>query len=284
VIYWSVDAGLGSRVGFILLLTGGVNDLLKLAFHGPRPYWYSTQVKALASETSFGVPSGHSQMAVTLWGMLAAQLKRPWAWAGAVVIIFMIGLSRLYLGVHFVHDVLVGWAFGFIILWAVLRWWDAVAAWAQTKTFAQQVLLAFLLSILILLAGAIAYGTLQTWVIPAEWLANARAAGAIEPAPVSLSNTITSAATLFGLLAGLAWCRTWGGFDAGGSWGLRSARFLAGLLGVLILYVGLGAIFPRGEALLPYILRYLRYTLIGWWIAGGAPWLFVRFGLAKKKI
>ncbi|MDP2974769.1 MAG: hypothetical protein Q8N45_01020, partial [Anaerolineales bacterium] len=54
-LYWSIDAGLGLRVGVILLLSSGVNHALKLAFHGPRPYWFSQQVSALAVETSFGV-------------------------------------------------------------------------------------------------------------------------------------------------------------------------------------------------------------------------------------
>jgi membrane-associated phospholipid phosphatase len=39
---------------------------------------------------------------------------------------FFIGLSRLYLGVHFPHDVLVGWALGFITLWAFLGFWEPV--------------------------------------------------------------------------------------------------------------------------------------------------------------
>src|SRR3972149_286454 len=96
IIYWCVDAGAGLRIGTIVLFSSGVNDILKLAFHGPRPYWFSTQVKALAAETSFGVPSAHAQTAVSLWGMAAAQIRRSWAWAVAVFIILMIGLSRLY--------------------------------------------------------------------------------------------------------------------------------------------------------------------------------------------
>ena len=81
VIYWCVDAGLGLRLGAMLLFNSGVNDFFKLAMHGPRPYWFSTQVQALSSETSFGVPSGHAQMAVGLWGVLAAYTRRGWAWA-----------------------------------------------------------------------------------------------------------------------------------------------------------------------------------------------------------
>ena len=39
----------------------------------------------------------------------------------ALLLILLIGLSRLYLGVHFPHDVLIGWALGFLTLWAFVK-------------------------------------------------------------------------------------------------------------------------------------------------------------------
>jgi len=93
-LYWSIDAGLGMRVGTILLFNSGLNETLKLLFHTPRPYWYSPQVKSMTAESAFGLPSGHAQKAIGVWGMLAAHIKRPWAWPVAIGIILMIGLSR----------------------------------------------------------------------------------------------------------------------------------------------------------------------------------------------
>jgi hypothetical protein len=214
--------------------------------------------------------------------MAASQIKRSWAWATAIFIILMIGLSRLYLGVHFLHDVLLGWALGALVLWLVLRQWDSTAAWLQTKSVGQQVGLALLASILLLVFGAIAFGALGDWELPAEWIANAQAAGVDElPAPVTFNGVVTAAATLFGLLAGLAWIMPRGGFEAGGSLGLRIVRFLVGVLGVVIFWYGLGEIFPHEEALVSYALRYLRYALVGGWISAGGPWVFIRLGLAK---
>ena len=54
------------------------------------------------------------------------------------------------------------------------------------------------------------------------------------------------------------------------------------LIGVLILWEGLGAVLPKGETWLPLILRYIRYTLVGFWMIGAAPWLFFHFKLARK--
>ncbi len=283
LVYWCVDASMGMRIGVIVLFTGGINDILKLTFHGPRPYWVSTQVKALAAETSFGVPSGHAQIATGLWGMAAAQIKRRWAWWVAIFVIFMIGISRLYLAVHFPHDVLLGWAIGAFVLWGFLRWWDAIALWAKNKSLGQQIGLAFALSMIMLVIGSLAFGTLRGWVLPAEWMANALQAGSnTPPAPVTLESTVTSAAVLFGMLAGLAWINSRGGYTASGTLWQRCARFVPGLLGVLILYIGLRIISPSGNAFIPYFLRYVRYALIGLWISAGAPWLFQKLNLAKK--
>jgi membrane-associated phospholipid phosphatase len=283
LVYWCIDASIGVRISAIVLFTGGVNDILKLTFHGPRPFWVSTQVKTMAYETSFGVPSGHAQIATGLWGMAAAQIKRRWAWWAAVFIIFMIGISRLYLAVHFPHDVLLGWAIGALILWAFMRWWDTVAVWVKTKSAGQQVGLAFSLSMVMIIFGSIALGTLRGWVLPPEWAASALLAGPeAVPAPVTLNGTITPAAVLFGMLAGLALTNSRGGYNASGALWQRLVRILPGLVGLLIIYLGLRAIFPAGNAFIPYLFRYVRYALIGLWISGGAPWVFQRLKLTGK--
>jgi PAP2 superfamily. len=75
---WCVEASVGLRVGVVLLVSTSVNDALKMALHGPRPYGISTDVIGYASETSFGIPSGHAQIAVGVWGMMAASLRKWW--------------------------------------------------------------------------------------------------------------------------------------------------------------------------------------------------------------
>jgi membrane-associated phospholipid phosphatase len=281
VLYWCVDSRLGIRVALLLMFSTGVNSGLKLAFHGPRPYWYSTEVKILASETSFGVPSGHAQNAMVLWGMIAAWLKKWWGWLVAGLIIFFIGISRLYLGVHFPHDVLVGWLIGGLLLWLMLRFWDPVAAWLMKMSFGRQVLVAFIASLVLILLPLIPYLWLKltNWQPDPAWASFATDA-------VALSGAFTSAGTLFGLGMGLAWLTRQGGFKTSGAWWQLVLRFVLGLVGVLVFYIGLDKIFgliaPDAEAVLPFILRYLRYALIGAWVAGGAPWIFLRLKLAEK--
>ena len=282
ILYWCVDAGLGLRVGVILLLSGGVNEIFKLALHGPRPYWVSAQVKALSSETSFGIPSGHAQNAVGVWGMMAAYLAKPWAWIAALALMFLIGFSRAFLGVHFFEDILAGWLIGAALFHAILKLWGRLGKWLSSKSLAAQIGIFFAASMFIVLLGFVFFSMLNDYVLPGEWMNNAARAGTDLPAPVTMSGVITSAATLFGLAVGAAWIRQMGGFQASGPIEKRALRYPVGLIGVLLFWFGLGALFPRGEALLPYVLRFLRYALVGAWLTGGAPWLFFRFNLAQR--
>ena len=132
-IYWSVDAGLGLRVALALAFSNNLKPIFKLVFAAPRPYWISAQVKPFLYEGSFGIPSGHAQDAVALWGIMAAGVNKRWRWSWglAFILAFFIGFSRLYLGVHFVHDVIAGWIIGSLMLLAFLNFWDPVAAWLK---------------------------------------------------------------------------------------------------------------------------------------------------------
>jgi len=115
-LYWCVNSSLGLRVGLLLMVSIGINNVLKIAIHSPRPYWIDDRVTAYLPETSFGIPSGHAQNSVVFWGTIALWAKRTWYWVLSIGVIFLIGFSRIYLGLHFFHDVLLGWLIGVLIL------------------------------------------------------------------------------------------------------------------------------------------------------------------------
>ena len=221
LLYWSIDAALGLRVGIILLVGSSLNDAAKLAFHGPRPYWFSTKVQAFASETTFGLPSGHSSTAVGVWGMLASQIRKPWAWITAIIIILLIGISRMYLGVHFPTDVVVGWIFGALILWIILRLWEPTSIWLKKRSMGEQILAAFVFTLVLIGLALIPASILRTtgWQIPTSWLQTAAQTfpGGEAPNPTSLAGLFTTTGTLFGLAAGLVWLNGRGGFNTRGN-------------------------------------------------------------------
>ncbi len=281
LIYWSIDAKLGLQVGLILAASNCLKPMLKISFAGPRPYWVSEQVRVFVAEGSFGIPSGHAQDAAALWGVMAYGVRKRWAWVAAILIIFLIGFSRLYLGVHFVHDVLAGWLVGALLLWAFTRLWDSAAVWVQARSTAQQVMIAFTASLLVVIVGALLVARLDGYVIPGRWMENARRAGAgIDP--ISMEGFITPAGSIFGLAAGAAWIASRGGYQASGPLEKRALRYAIGLIGILILWMGLGEVFPRDANIISYVLRYFRYAMVGFWVTGGAPWLFFHFKLADK--
>jgi membrane-associated phospholipid phosphatase len=280
ILYWCIDAGLGIRVGTIMLLSSGFNFIFKIPFLGPRPYWVSTDVQALWAETSFGVPSGHAQQAVTVWGSMADYLRRRWAWGIAFFLMILIGLSRVFLGAHFLQDVFAGWLVGVLLLWIFLRYWEPVVAWASKQPLGRQILYAFLVSLGMVLLGWILVIATSDFVLPEDWITNSARIGDEEIAPFAMSGILTSAGTLFGLLAGVAWMASRGGWQATGSVWKRAARYLVGLVGVLVIWYGLGMVFPRGEDLISFVLRFVRYGLLGLWVSAGAPLFFMKLKLS----
>src|SRR5688572_3120283 len=115
-IYWVIDERLGIRALLILIAVDLVGNSFKLLFHQPRPYWIGG-VAELAEEASYGIPSTHTSDSLAVGGYIAYQAKTTWFRVAVVIILFFIGLSRLYLGVHFLHDVLFGWLLGGVVLW-----------------------------------------------------------------------------------------------------------------------------------------------------------------------
>jgi len=120
-----------------LSLGGGIllAVLLKAVFGVLRPHHAADGSMA---NTSF--PSGHAMMAslffltlAALWlGRARPQLEKMFVLAAAIAISFVVGISRLYLGIHWPSDVLAGWAVG--VGWASLVWITIAFRSARTRT------------------------------------------------------------------------------------------------------------------------------------------------------
>ncbi len=112
VVFWCAD----KRQGYYLLSVGFmgtlVNQFLKITCRIPRPWVrdpnFTIVESARAEATGYSFPSGHSTSSVGTFGVLATEGKRLWLRLLAVVMCFLVPLTRLYLGVHTPADVLVG--------------------------------------------------------------------------------------------------------------------------------------------------------------------------------
>ncbi len=110
-----------SRVAMLLFISAVINSFLKDFFQDPRPPEDFMLDGGIG--TSYGWPSGHAQIAVTLWGLLAYELKNKFISIGAITFILLVAFSRMYLGVHDLGDVVSGLFIGSFIL---LLWHFAV--------------------------------------------------------------------------------------------------------------------------------------------------------------
>jgi len=108
--------GLVTAIGVIISTM--FNNLLKVIFLRERP-----NVLQLINENSYSFPSGHSMINMTMYSLLAILLfkniknkKFKYLIPSLVMLIpIIIGVSRVYLGVHYITDVIGGWIFGLLI-------------------------------------------------------------------------------------------------------------------------------------------------------------------------
>jgi hypothetical protein len=245
LIFWCVDKRQGARLSVLLMLSAYLNYALKDLFGQPRPS--PERVKVLAEETSPGLPSGHSQNSVAVYGYLATQLRRPRAWVIAGWAALAVGVSRIYLGVHFASDVLVGWLVGMAVLLLYLRVEPDVEYYVRPWPTSRKMALAVIAPLALFLIYA-------------------------------NESSAQLMGTLVGLLAGLLVEVRRVGFSVQGPLWQRAARFAVGGVVLVGLWLGTRAIFPAGLAW-----RFLRYALVGAWASLGAPWLFVQLNLVPRE-
>ena len=284
-LYWSIDSTLGLRIGVILLSSDAINYYFKVSIHSARPFWISRQVESHAFDPYFGLPSAHAQNSTAVFGLVAATLKRRWVWVLSLLLIFLISLSRIYLAVHFPQDVLLGWLIGFLLVWLFLRFELPVAAWFRSQSLPVSVLVLFVISILMLMLGLFFRSLASSWQIPAEWIENARLAFPEEETinPFKFSGLLLTSGVFFGLTVGALFLSTQGGFSAAGDWWRRILRFVIGVVGVAILWFGLGSFLPDEPGMVGNVLAYILYVVIGLWISALAPLIFLRLKIAEPK-
>ena len=280
ILYWCVDTGLGLRVGLILLLSGHLNGIFKVLFHSPRPFWVSPEVKALSVETSFGMPSGHSMNTLSIWGLAAYLFNKRWFTLLSILVIILVGLSRLALGMHFLSDVLASWMLGLILLLCFVLLEKKVAAWLSHQKLSRLLWIVATSTVILILLGYFPNLFMGEFPLPAEWIQNARLAGEdLLPVPYDTQGIFTTAGIWLGMGIGVSIIHRRGGLPRAGSLKNQLLRYVIGLAGLMILWYGLGAVFPRGEELLPLLLRMLRYSLVGFWIGAGAPCIYLKLNL-----
>lgn len=223
IIFWCVD----KRKGYFIMGVGFIgtmaNQIMKLAFRIPRPWVldenFTILEEAREAASGYSFPSGHTTSAVGTFGGIAAFARRKWIRWVCVVIAFLVGFSRMYVGVHTPYDVAVG-ALTSITLILILRPVILKGGDMQMK-----ILIAVMLLISI---GQLAFVELYPF-----------------PSDVDVHNLqsgIKNAYTMIGCLVGVAVVylaeRKWVNFDTKAVWWVQLIKVGVGLILVLAVKEG----------------------------------------------
>lgn len=236
--YWAFNKRESIILTYVLIVSILSNYWLKVIIANERPpssYWFPG-----ADGPSYSTPSGHSQLSASLYGWFAVRIKTWWMALLAFVLTFLIGISRIYLGVHYLGDVLLGWGLGILIVICFYRLEKPAREFFSQYKFEHLLLSVFFIGLLMTLVAAL---------IPPPPNDNFGALGGLT----------------MGLALGLALENRFVGFSVeapnGQKWRLV-LRVVIGLTLVIGVMIGLSPILPTEDLLLRTV-RYFLTALTG---------------------
>lgn len=252
LILWTIDYKKGFRLGFVLLFSASANNGIKAGLNVPRPYTRDASI-GLAVEDSSSTPSGHSQNSAAFWShfsFLNPKLNKVVSLVIAFGFPLIIGLTRIYLGVHYPTDVFIGWGIGFAVSLYTMLLAPVISTRLASLPKMFKVLIAALLT------------ALFNFLSP---------------------NDTSMQAAFFGFCFGYILTIEQYGFDAkSGSIIQKTVRFFLGIAIIALLYFGLKLVLPGEESAQYQAFRFLRYCSVGFAASFLLPKLFITLKLAKS--
>ena len=254
-LYWCVEKKLAYILGFSYFTSGLLVQALKISFRVPRPWDLDPSFKAVESAipaaTGYSFPSGHTQSITALMGTLALGARKKWQAVLCVLIIFLVGFSRMYLGVHTPLDVSVGFLLSVI---SVLFCWylfnKKQFIWDRPVTLS---VILGIASILVCVYSLILYSSDVIDISYSRDCLKAAGAGCAFAIGFYVENTRIR-------------------FETAGDLKTRILRFLIGAVVALLLLKGLKPLIGTSLAA-----SFIRYFLAVLWVLMVYPLLFVRF-------
>ncbi len=274
-IYVIYDKALAFRLAALVLLTMCLNHALKTVIGNPRPFiddgtwaekWAVPAENARELATEFSTPSGHAMAGGAFYAQLFASVRQRGVRIIAIFAMLATGLSRPYLGVHYLEDILLGWLIGVSLALLLIRSGAAVGGLWQRRSHAEQIALVVGFSAALWLLTVAAGG----WRIDDQPLAFIGYSGFLTGIVIAHPLEIRTV-----------------DFDPRSASPsrklLRYALSVAMVIGTLYLLDELFALLADDWSLLGHVLQYARYMtagIVAMWIA---PLTFTRLGLADRR-
>jgi uncharacterized membrane protein len=252
LVYWCVDKRRGLRIGILVFFSSALNQRLKLLIAQPRPFDLDPSLNMtgeIDEVSTFGLPSGHAQSSAVLGGSLAPLFRSPLGLVVASIIPLLVGISRIYLGEHFPTDVFAAWAIGAAIVGLERLVGDRIERAMEERR--------------VVLVVAVALSAL---------VINA------------LSSKGTSLAGVFsGFVVSAIFAKKAAPFSVSGGFGKRALRYLVGIAVAVLIFALPKMLLTQAAEAAPSIFPFFHYALLGAWVSLGAPWLFLKLGLAERE-
>lgn len=128
-LYWCVSKSSAIKLGLIYCFSAIVNSIIKTIVKRPRPYVADDTIRNVYQANGYSFPSGHSQsysviateLGYTVYRQSSKRSTKIWYTVVAIILGLLVGLSRMYLGQHYLTDVLTGLVLGFVIV-VLVEW------------------------------------------------------------------------------------------------------------------------------------------------------------------
>ena len=251
LLYWLYDTKNGLRIAVVTLISAWFNGVLKTSIGEPRPS--GTQyVEAGGS----GMPSGHAQNSVSMYGTLAVADRNRITLIVGLVLPLLIGLSRVILNVHTMTQVLVGWLVGAAIVAVyyyssvhVEKWYSKQSKLVQYATLFGAYLVMIIISV--------------------SWHENSEA----------LHGAVIVASGFLGMTVGHNLQVEYVKYRNSRRFVQNVLRTIVGLVLVGVVLFGLGAILPDS---LGELGATIKYSLTGFTASFVAPWFFEQLPFTRS--
>ena len=241
--YWCINKEEVRYLVMVITFSSVLNGALKEIVNSPRPFMVE-EVRALRTETAhgFSFPSGHVQIVASFYGALAHRYKKVWLWLVAFVVVILVGLSRVYLGVHWPRDVIGGIIFAALSVFIISR--IEVHEKKQGVSWPYFVLFALVVSSMLLLKS-------ETYI---------KATGAF-----------------LGFMMGYLVEDYYVKFDVRNGLFGQILKFILGIALTLAIFEGLKAVLPGSNL---YV--FIRYFATIFSVAAVIPWIYTKIGLSRR--
>jgi len=257
------DKKFAKNLLFSLLITTYINNFLKDVFKDPRPpsNLDPTSENGVIAE-GYGFPSGHSQLAVGVYGYIGYHFKeksKPLVIPIIVSIyIFLIAISRIILGVHDLQDIIGGLLLGICVLIPFVYLEPIVTEKLESYSIQLKMLLVLIVSVLLLVIGTVIFPT--TGQYPMK-----------NPVPYADAGGFALVGgALLGFSIGYLLENEYVNYMPSElSKKQKVINLILGLILVFVIYFGLGLVI-RGNI----ILRFIRYALLAFSISLVLPIIF----------